>query len=336
VAAGAALTLLALALGACGKRNTLVDPDYVFPEGNVSVDAQLVIWPEAAVQVLVYGDIAPPGPDRDPFCPARLFPGLGDPLLRIEIDSTAAPTGSINMAILDHTPASSFRPMRRETNGGYRAPLDFPIRPSRKWLESQWELYGINDSRPSGFQPPTYVARGVIGNSESADSPLTNEARLERTAIDSVAFTASCLPCDSLFTLSWEPVPGAVRYWLHVFQLSPGVSDGEIRRATRPAPLNSVRARDYFLGFVDNTVTSYKLGQYTRTDVTRLVERITNYNQEYQVRIAAVDSLGQLIAITKGDYRLLDRDEGYGLVRLNSVLVVPKKITDPLPPACRP
>lgn len=324
-AAVAALGVLAMGLGACAKRITEVDATYVLPEGRVSPDAQMVLWYEEPVEVRAYLDASePPGPDSDPHCPATVFADVGDPLVDVQTFDFK-PAGSINATLLDHTAATSFRPMRKEANGGYRSMLDFPIKPSRKWLENQWELYTFNDSRPSGFQPPTYIARGLVNGAESAQSPLTNEAVAQRPAPLDLTYTGLCLPCDSLFTLRWNPVPGAARYWLHVYQLASGVTDTETLQATRPSPLDDTRPRDILLAFMDGSATSYKLRDATRHDIVRLVERATNYNQTYRVRIAAIDSTGQLLAINRGNFGLFQFPEGYALVRLNANLVSTKR-----------
>src|SRR5206468_10386584 len=159
----AVLATLTLALGSCSKRLTTVDPTYTEPEGRFSPDAQLVVWYDSPVEEFRFRDRNQPpiGPERDPFCPNRIRVDPGDELLGVD-EFEAHPRGSINAMILDRTPATAFSPMRRESNGGFRQVLDFPLRPVRKWLDSQWELYAYNDPEPSGFTPATYVARGEI------------------------------------------------------------------------------------------------------------------------------------------------------------------------------
>jgi hypothetical protein len=334
VAALAALLVLALGLGACAQRVTEVDPNFVFPEGHVSDDSQLVLWYDVPVEVREYADATePPGPDQSPFCPNSIFPDPGDPVVRTQT-FRFNPTGSINLTILDHSPATAFRPMRREANGGYRTLLDFPLPPTRKWLENQWELYSYSDSRPSGFDPPTYVGRGSVGGLQSASSPLTNQAELRIATPGDIRYTGRCLPCDSLFTLRWDAVPGVFRYWLHVYQVASGASETELVKATRPSPINDVRPRDLLLAYVGDSVASYRLGDVARHDIVRLVERTPAYNQSYRVRIAAVDSLGQLIAITRGDFGTLGRGENYALMRLNAYIVTTKRPSNS-PPFCQ-
>jgi hypothetical protein len=330
----AALAVLGLGLGACAKRVTEVDPNFVFPEGRISDDSQLVLWYDPPVVVSEYADATePPGPDQNPFCPNSIFPDPGDPVVRVQT-FRFNPAGSINLTILDHTSATAFRPMRREANGGYRSLLDFSLPPTRKWLENQWELYSFSDSRPSGFEPPTYVARGSVAGLQSSSSTLTNQAELRLAVPDSILYTGRCLPCDSLFTLRWNAVPGAFRYWLHVYQIASGANETELVESTRPSPINEIRPRDLLLAYVGDSVTSYKLGDYARHDIVRLVERKPAYNQAYRVRIAAIDSLGELIAITRGDYGSLGRGDNYALMRLNAYIVTTKR-PSPSPPFCQ-
>lgn len=336
--AGALVLALGLGLGSCAKRITEVDPNFVFLEGRATPDAQLVIWYQDTVEVRLYFDITdPPGPARDPFCNDHILGPGNDPedVGRRE-HLTFGEAGRIQVAIMDHTPANAFRPMRREANGGYRAPLDFPLIPSRKWLEGQWELYSYRDDRPSGFLPPTYIARGIISGQESNDSPLTNEGVLRQAKVENINYTGRCLPCDSLFTLRWDPVAGAARYWLHVFQFANGVSESQMLQASRPGPVNEIRPRDILVAVAPGSATSYKLRDATRTDVVRMVERVTRYGQTYLVRVAAVDSAGQLLAYTRGDYGLLERGDRYGLYLRGGVAIRPKRRTIPEPPFCQP
>lgn len=327
-----ALVVSAVALGACAKHITEVDPSYTQPEGRLSADAQLVVWNDASVKMDLYSDLGGhQGPDEVPTCPHRRVPDIFDRL----IDSTFDARSGVNLAILDRTPATAFRPMRREANGGYRALVDYPVAPVRKWLDAQWEIYRFVDAAPSGFTPPTYVGRGLVGGVEGADTPLTNEALLPTTPLQDVTYAGNCLPCDSLFTIRWQPIAGAARVWIHVYQFAAGVSDAEIRASAHPSPVNVVRPRDFLIVSLPGDATSYRLGDRTRTDVNRVLERTTNFGQTYHVRISAVDSTGYLTAFSRGDYGVEDRGEVYGLFRLGAFLVNPKRV-GPNFPFCQP
>lgn len=323
----AAALIALVVLPACARRITEVDPDFTFPEGRVSDEARLIVWNEAGTEINYYLDASvppgcPPGPTCDPACPNRRLLDPGDPQVSSET-VTFGPIGAVNLMILDRTPATAFSPMRREANGGYRATLDFPLTPQRRWLDQQWELYSWQDVRPSGFVPPTYVARGMIGGVESAGSPLTNEATLADDAIQDVTYAGRCLPCDSLFTIRWQPVTGAARYWLHVFQFSSGTTERDRLQASRPAPVNAIKSQDVLIAAVPPTSTSYRIGDATRTDVIRLIERIPRYNQIHLVRISAVDSTGRLIAFSRGDFGVIDEGDRYGLYRQGAFVVTP-------------
>jgi hypothetical protein len=238
--------------------------------------------------------------------------------------------------VLDHTAATGFNPMRREANGGYRQTLDFPITPLRKWLEAGWELYSYTDPAPSGFTPATYIARGEVSGLESANSPLTNESVIRPDAIGDIEYTGICLPCDSLFTLRWRPVQGAARYWLHVYQLMPGATDDDNMRSGAPAPVNTVKPKDFLVAYTAPSDTFFKVGDEPHAGSEVFIDRIRRfsagrtpvYNLLLNVRVSAVDARGQLIAYTHGDYGKIDAGDNYFLYHLGSVIVQPRNPRD--------
>ena len=334
-------TTLVLALGSCAKKITSVDPSYTMPEGRLTPDAQLVAWYEAQLPLVGFVDKGGPvGPDREDCCRERLQVDIADSAAGTT-SLAVRPAGTIRTLIFDRKPATAFRPMRREANGGFRAILDHPLLPARKWLESRWEIYAYDDPTPSGFSPPTYVGRGIVSGTESADSPLTNTGIIAQDDFGDITYTGNCRPCDSLFTLRWSPVPGAARYWLHVYQLQGTSSDFDQLRSAFAAPINTIRARDFLVAYIDAGATSYRLGDTTRTDIVKLTERVWGWpldsrprkQQAYLVRIAAVDASGRLIAFTRGNYGRVDSGHYYFLYRLGAYIVFPH-IDIPTEPTC--
>lgn len=325
----AALTL-ALALASCSERLTTVDPEYNDPEGIVSPSAQLIVWAEEPLTVTHYSDGSGPlGPDRDPQCPERLRIDLSDAVALID-QYQPNPPGSVRAMILDATNASRYDMMRRETNGGFRKVLDYPLRPNRLWLETGWESYDYTDPSPSGYVPASYVARGIVGQSSSTDSPRTNQGEAGAPLTD-ITFTAPCLPCDSTFRITWNPVPGAYRYWVHVYQFLTAPSPQQQLLASMPAPLNQTLPRDILVATMDSSVTSYTLRgpryyeQPVPAGVRVLAERGTRYGQAYYVRIAAVNRQGRLVAVSRGDYGSIVVPSGYGLYYLHANIVNPRR-----------
>ncbi len=342
-AAVAAAATLTLALASCSDRLTTVDPSYTNPEGSLSADAQLVVWAEEPVAVTRYADAGggPLGPNRAPQCTERLELDLGDPVAGVEeFRPQGHPAGSIRTMILDGTPANEYDLLRREINGGYRKVLDFPLRPTRKWLEAGWEAYDHTDPAPSGYEPASYQARGVIGEASSQGSPLTNSGETG-SPLQDITFTAPCLPCDSTFRIQWSPVPGAYRYWVHVYQFLISPTPDQLKLSSMPSPVNLVMPRDILVATMDSTVTSYRLRGARYYDhpvpagVRVLVERGANYSQVYYVRISAVNVRGQMIAISRGDYGRTAAPSGYALHRLSAYLVFPKR-PGQVPPFCVP
>ena len=334
VAAVAAAVALQALLGSCAERITVVDSDFTTPEGQLSPDARLVVWEEGTVPVEVYQDNAPLGGPVDEFC-GRTMPGPEDVLISSS-EFRVRPAGTINGMIFDRTPTTAYELLRREPGGGYRDFNDFTVRPFRRWLSSQWELYTFRDPAPSGFDPPTYQGRGVVLGAVTRTSPLTNPGEVASDSIADIQYNGFCNPCDSAFTLRWSSVPRATGYWLHIYQFSGQVSGQTMLESGAPAPINDVESLDLFLGFVRDTLesggpslppaTTYKLGSIRR-DVEVVIQRRMPYGGVYFVRVSAVDSLGQMIAMTRGDYGSIPEQGSYTLFRRGAAIVAPNRVT---------
>jgi hypothetical protein len=306
----AMLTTLGLAPLSCAERITNLDPSLqppLFPEGQPST-AQLMVWPETPVLVFRYreGADSPRGPNNQatPTNP----PPPADTLLSVRQVYAVGP-GVVRGMIFDDTPAERYQVFRRE-GPGFRELKDFAIRRGHPLLDSlvtRADLLEFIDPEPLPGERQ-YIGRGVIGEMVATNSPLTN---LARTARDTVARTLLFLDWaygrtneDTTsvegVSLAWEAVPGAVGYWLQVYQL--GSQRGEaIKQSGAAAPLYTGRTQDYLVAYVP----SAPVGGVESFDVvdpapgTRVVvQKRMVLGPQYTVRISAIGAEGELIAYT--------------------------------------
>jgi len=295
--------LLALS---CSKRltdpNDLPDPSQ-FPEGQASTKAELVVYLDTPNRVLTFVDNGVPGPDTT------------DRVIGTQDFYTTGP-GAVQGMIFDSTSANQFEVYRRE-GAGYRQFKDFAIKAAKVYLQSKWEAYKFADSKP--VPPPTrhYLGRGIVSGVSGKLSPLTNTGRVSLSPVaGTLDFTAPTgVPPDfrfpkpdSLLYMEWEAVPGAVGYWVHVYQLTDQAGD-EIIRSGIPAPLYLAVTRDYFVGYFPEataarpagfpTRRSYRIGVDPLPAMGRMVTQRTLLNSQlYLVRVAAIGAAGELLAYT--------------------------------------
>jgi hypothetical protein len=295
---------VASVLGACSKQPTSIDPSFTMPEGTASARAQLVLWYDLPNHVDVYLDKPPSGPSAD-FC-NRPVPGDSDVVQPGQAyDIQRAAPGTIFGLIFDGTPGNAYQVFRRESGGGFHQLDDFNLKPTTPWIDRQWEIYSFSDPHPSVVEDhgPSYVGRGVIQGSVTESSPLTNVAQLpvpgSGPPIADITLHLACK--DSCFNISWDPVPGAARYWIQVYQFKTRPNNLEAVLAGAPTPLYTGLARDFFVGYLEGNQTAIQIGDTTRTDVTILTLRNPiPRHQVYKVRVAAVDDQGNLLAVTQG------------------------------------
>lgn len=319
----AGFSLVALGLGGCSKRITPVDPGFV-PEGKLSPEAQLVLWYEAPGETLIYLDRAPQGASIDEFC-GFIIPGVDDSLIDRGPYWRQSP-GTINGTIFDGTRAREYQVLRREGNGGFRQAQDFPATPLRRWPDAQYEEYTFVDRFPSSFSPSTYIGRGIVTGTVTKESPLTNVGIAPRptgadTIVD-ITYTGFCNPCDSVFTLRWTSVPGAVRYWMQVYRFAVPATPFELLNESVPGPIANRKTHDIFVGFIDAPDTAYQIG-YPLPNVRILLRRGTDYLGPYFVRVSAVDGNGRLVGYTRGNYARIPGEGRYTLFRMGAVVVAP-------------
>jgi hypothetical protein len=325
IAPSAAVILMVLATAGCAKKVTDIDASYTAPEGQLSADARLIVYPDAPVTVLTYRDVNSDGP--------RQF--TGDPkeddiLLRTE-QIRVAP-GALHGLIMDGTPASGYQVLRRESNGGYAQLKDYVLTPVTSFLDSHWEAYTFDDARPSGFNPPSYTGRGVVTRTVTATSPLTNASELVMSSdIPNLEYTGNTgmnvrnttegpLP-DSNLAMQWKSVPDAAGYWIQIHQFT-GNAEAQVQAAA-PAPFIPFNVRNYFVGYVAAPATEYKLGE---SGALVLMRRTLMNNVEYLVRISAVNDHGEMIAFTRGDWQHIDTDSTFRNYRVGAIKVTPRPL----------
>ena len=290
-----------VAAGCVKKAPTSADPAFM-PEGNTSSEARLIVHAEIPSNTLIYIDLPPIGPDA------------GDSLVGMQEVWRNAP-GSNNMFMLDQTPASRLEVFRQEGNGAWLSYKDFLYEPTRKWLDGQMQAFVIVDDAPSAASPPAYLTRGIVNGEATTSSPLSNVGTIANRTISSVVYTGIPAPADSLFEMSWLPVPGAVGYWIQIYQFLEAQQSDQITSGA-PQPMYIDKSRDFFVGYVAAPATSYKLGSATGADIFH--EKIILRGQVYYVRISAVDVEGRLIAYTFGDFGVAFQGDGYILFPLGA------------------
>ncbi len=303
-ALAAVLVVGALALAGCAEKVTNVDAGYTTPEGKVDENARLVVYPDAPIVIDTFRDILPDGPDT------------GDELLSTELRYVAQ--GALHGIIMDGTAATTYQVLRREANGGYAQLKDYTLSPQVRFFDSHWELYAFTDASPSGFDPPSYLGRGVLSGVVTPLSPLTNPGLIGGTEVANLTYTGSIQPRDTCITMSWNEVPGAAGYWIQIYEFMGGTQEKLL--SAQPAPFVFSDARNYFVGYVPGPASSYTLCQ---PGALVLFQRGLLLKSEYIVRVSAVNEQGRLLAFTYGDYSYLRTTGSYQRYRLGGVVVTP-------------
>jgi hypothetical protein len=310
-----ALGVLAAVAG-CAKKVTSVDAGYTTLEGRPDANARMLAWYDTPDTVLVYRDLGTPGPSPDPDAETDT--------LYERVATYATGPGIIHTLLIDKTPALGYQFYRYASNGGLQQLTDYTIAPSVKWLSSGWEMYSLTDASPSGYRPSTYVGRGLLEGKVTTNSPVTNLAIATGTSPSAatIKFTANTSPTDSLFQMSWTPAAGAAGYWIHIYQFQSSATLETRRSSGAPAPILDGGVKHVFVGYVDGSTTSYKLGQ-PGAEVLTFTAPIRG--QSYYVRITAVDAHGNVIAWMHGDSQLHMLDGFYEYIPLGAVLVNPHR-----------
>jgi hypothetical protein len=298
---------LPVVLSGCAKKITSADAGYVKLEGTPNPDARLTVWPDQPNTRWFYTDLGPPGPSPEDTL-----------LLRASVYRSGP--GAYQVLLLDGSDASGFEMFRRASNGGFEPMRDFVLNSPRKWLDSHWELYQLTDGAPSGFSPPTYMGRGLLAGMTTALSPLTNPAVVAANVDTNLKYIGDINPVDSLFTMAWEPVAGAAGYWLHVYQFRSDTGQEELVESGSPSPVWNGKVRDYFVGWVDASVNSYRLGDPGALVLTR---KAPLRGQVYLVRITALNAQGEVISYMTGSRGFIQEDGRWSIFPLAGQLVNP-------------
>jgi len=318
----AALAVVALVMAGCAKQVTNPDSNFVLDstyvsnpshggiEGRYSAQARLIVYADAPLTLDSLADKNPVGTR-----------GPEDSLVSTQTIEFAP--GAIHGLIIDSTAANAYQVLRRERNGGYAQLTDYVLNPVVRMLETGWEVYTFDDARPSGFRPPTYVGRGVVAGGVTRSSPLTNAGELRVETVPALRYTGARSPADSNITMSWDAVAGAAGYWIQIYQHGGGVTEAGRQIAAQPAPLAARFVRNSFVGFMPAGVTSYQLGEPLPPGAQVLTSRPLINGREYYVRVAAVNSRGEMIAFTYGDYWFLGGATGYSRYRMGAARVQP-------------
>jgi hypothetical protein len=351
-AAATALVFAALALTSCAEKVTNVTAENgPYPEG-VQSNSQLVLYMDTPVRVLDYAELGQPN-------------DASDDSLKSDVLYYDVGPGTLIGTVIDSTNASAFDIFREEASGGYAPLQDVLVHPSKSWIMSHYELYRFSDPTPVGSQM-AYVGRGIVNGTVTVTAPLTNRATLLQAAVagdlkylGNVAsgtgpggFPSSTFPDtteDSLFTLRWEPVPGAVGYWITVCQPTSATLSGvALYRSALPRPLLPERVpENYVFYYPQPANTSVPIvhqlvgdGQLAAGDAPGppgthlLLHRSMLTGVEYLVRIAAVDANGQLLSYTRDDAKacavLKRTNDGYTIFPLGFVKVHTERKPQPV------
>lgn len=305
-----ALAALALpvALAGCGKQVTSADATYTTLEGTPNADSRLIAWADQPNTVWIWQDEGQPGPTVD------------DDFLKSTEHVYRNGPGTFQTVLLDGSQASGFEMYRRAKNGGYEPMRDYVLTAPSKWLDSQWELYELSDSSPSGYSPPTYQGRGLLAGAVTARSPLSNTAQVTAIVDTSLKYLGNTAPSDSLFLMEWTNVPGAAGYWLHVYQFRADATNQEVVESGTPKPVWNGKVRDNLVAYVAAPATSYK---FNAPGALVLTMKPPIRGQVYLVRITAVDASGQILAYMAGANGFLQEEGQWKIFPLAATEVIP-------------
>ena len=273
---------LAVAAG-CEKRPTGFDPDPNHPEGVSTSQAQLVAYRNQALRVMI-----------------RDYASTNIDSVVVGVSAFPGPTTMPLLLLFDATQSNQFEMYRRDSGGRYQRTGDFDLDSHFKYVSAGVETYFTTDPDPGSYQPPTYLARGVLNGVVTHLSPLSNEPHMLQTDLPPITYNGELFPLDSLFTLSWVGVPGAVGYWIHAY--AKPIAASQRLTCSLPAPLSYLTAGDLLIGYYSGNnpggSVQYKLGS---PGILTLRSNPPIVGTPYCIRITAIDGTGQAIAQTPGD-----------------------------------
>jgi len=338
----------AIAASGCGRKLPVgpVGSHLVaYPEGQRDslerTPSDLIVWPDGALVINETSSDTIVIPRRT-YTVYRSAPGV------------------MHGLIADYIQSSGYQMFRQEDGGGYRPFLDFMVTVSRRWSDRSYygsatgtvvlppaQISSFADPNPAAIPLKGYVGRAVVAGLSGSGYPLTNHGAAPDTiGIPSLRYTgltglpgnpdSGPAPPDSLLDLSWDAVPGAAGYWVHIYQKRADIRTSEDAIAiAHPSPIATGKVRDLFIGFFPAPRTSYKLGDPVPAGSRILVYRVLIGLQEVLIRVSAVDAAGRMIATTGSAGDMDAVQERFGQVdRRRTFIMCAKKVTParPIPP----
>jgi len=215
--------------------------------------------------------------------------------------------------IIDGTAASSYQILRRESSGGYAPLYDFALNPVQRFAQSGWKLFTWRDPRPSSFDPPTYLGRGIVSGVVTPTTPLTNVSVNHPGDLEEIGLTLVFVnpsdpkdhSKDSLRTIGYTPLKDAVGYFVQIYEGKDETDAAAIYNAA-PSPFATQNHRDYYVAWLPAT------GGIIDPARVKVMSQIAFASQGmYAVRMSAVDARGRLVGYSYGDVWGSRGSEGY-------------------------
>ncbi len=288
IASLVAVAVVALAMAGCTKKLTSFDPSYTSPEGRVDAGARQIVQPDLPTTMYL----------------VKLKAGNCDECVDTLVSTTSiypAGPGVTRGMIFDGTAANSYEILRRELNGGYAPLSDYALSPSQRFAHSGWKLFTWQDPRPSGFDPPTYLGRGLVSGTNTPTTPLTNVAINHEAEVQDLLVGTP----DHLRTFGFSHVDSAVAYILQVYAMRTGDENAAIHNAA-PAPYATQDQRDYLVAWLPINAEGIDAA-----NAKVLVDLPFVPLGVYLMRASAVDSRGRLIAYSYGSLFEASAPDGY-------------------------
>jgi hypothetical protein len=299
----AALLGFALLSGlGCAKKVTSVDPSFTTPEGKVTANSILVLNRNLGNPEFLFKEFKPFS-DREPAGPSP-----GDTLASTEL-ALLGTEGVVEGLVFDSTQASRYQVFHRESNGGLRQLFDYDLLPKQRWLDTQWEKYSWVDQR---IEPdPGYEARGLVGGTASAGSPISNAASSPFESFGEIYAIPITFPeplNDTVLVVSWPSVPGAAGYFLHAYEFRADFNRTHQLNITvaqgAPRPINDGQVSDALLSYISEGTQCGvgPVGEHL------LAGRGISKSSAQIVRVTAIDCSGRLLGFSPGEAAIVKFD----------------------------
>ena len=284
-ARAARLLALALLLSGCSKKVTQPDASFTTPEGVAGGRVIMMGWSDQAVYGVVIGD---PGTPDDRF---------DDTVLEWETfffsDTTA-----VRFQIWDNTAANGYQVFRTSANGGLTRLYDYDVRPTRKYLFAQTDIFEFADAAPAS---PTsdYIGRGTFNGVVGTNSPLTNRVLPVGRIDDGLEVTFQRPVRDSILNLRWVPDARATFYVVEILDANSfKTRRANTLRSMLPSPIISdSRIPNIPFIVMASETPALVLPFYPAIFPVRLF-----------IRISAYDAAGRMVSRNNQDVTTFTRD----------------------------